>query len=41
MMAALRTDEARQIYVQTRTLGFYTSDFADWADQALKSKYGE
>jgi hypothetical protein len=41
MMAALRTDEARQIYVQTRALGFYTSDFADWADQALKSKYGD
>ncbi len=41
MMAALRTDEARQIYVRTRDAGFYTSDFADCADQALESKYGE
>ena len=33
MMAALRTDEARQIYVQTRALGFYTSDYRDSYDK--------
>ena len=41
MIAALRTDNARQIYIRTRDAGFYTSDFAVWADSALKSKYGE
>ncbi len=41
MMAALRTDHARQIYIQTRDAGFYTSDFIAWADPVLRSKYGD
>ena len=41
MIAALRTDNARQIYIRTRDAGFYTSDFTVWADSALKSNYGE
>ncbi len=41
MMAALRTDNARQIYIRTRDRGFYTSDFTAWADSALKSKQGD
>ncbi len=41
MIAALRTDNARQIYIQTRDAGFYTSDFTAWADPVLQSKYGD
>jgi len=40
MIAALRTHKARQVYVRTRDAGFYTNDFAEWADQALERKYG-
>jgi len=41
MLAALRSDIARNVYVRTREFGFYTSDFAAWADQALADKYGK
>ncbi len=39
MIAALRTDNARQIYIQTRDAGFYTSVFTAWADPVLQSEY--
>jgi len=41
MLAALRSDRARRVYTQTKELGFYTSDFVVWADQALADKYSE
>ncbi len=40
MLAALRTQVARRVYVRTRDAGFYTNDFVVWADQALVAKYG-
>jgi hypothetical protein len=40
MLAALRTEVARTIYVRTRDAGFYTNDFVVWADKALVVKYG-
>ncbi len=41
MVAALRTDVARTVYVRTRDSGFYTGAFVDWADQALADRYGK
>ncbi len=40
MLAALRSPKARQIYFDTRDIGFYTSDFVAWANNALEEKYG-
>ena len=41
LLAALRSDTARQIYFDTRDAGFYTPDFVRWTDDALAKKYGE
>ena len=41
MMAALRSDVARTVYVRTRESGFYTGDFVAWADKALADRYGK
>lgn len=40
MLAAMRSDVARQIYYDTRDAGFYTGDFAAWADDAISERYG-
>ncbi len=41
MVAALRSDVARTVYVRTRESGFYTGDFMAWADNALADRYGK
>lgn len=41
MLAALRSDLARNIYYDTRDAGFYTSDFVIWANDAISERYGE
>ncbi len=41
MLAALRTDVARDVYTRTRDFGFYTRDFVAWADKALAGRYGK
>ena len=40
MLAALRSPQARQVFFGTRDAGFYTSDFATWANAAIVEKYG-
>ncbi|MEE9208584.1 MAG: hypothetical protein V3U67_09505 [Gemmatimonadota bacterium] len=40
MLTILRSARARQVYFQTRDSGFYTDDFVDWVDEALREKYG-
>lgn len=40
MLTILRSARARQVYFQTRDSGFYTDDFVDWVDKAVREKYG-
>jgi hypothetical protein len=40
MLTILRSARARQVYFQTRDSGFYTDDFVDWVDRAVREKYG-
>lgn len=40
MLTILRSGGARQVYFQTRDSGFYTDDFVDWVDKAIRDKYG-
>jgi hypothetical protein len=40
MLAALRSPKARQVFFDTRDAGFYTPDFAAWANDALEKRYG-
>ena len=40
MIAALRSQNARQIFFNTRDAGFYTPDFAAWASAAISEAYG-
>jgi len=40
MIAALRSENARQIFFDTRDAGFYTPDFAAWASTAISEAYG-
>lgn len=41
LLSALRSSAARQVYIDTRALGFYTPDFVTWADEALVEEYGD
>ena len=41
MVAALRSDVARAVYINTRDSGFYTGGFVAWADNALADRYGK
>ena len=40
MLTILRSARAHQVYFQTRDSGFYTDDFVDWVDKAIREKYG-
>jgi hypothetical protein len=40
MLTILRSERARQVYFQTRDSGFYTDDFVDWVDKAVRERYG-
>ena len=40
MLAALRSPQARQVFIDTRNAGFYTPDFALWVNAAISEKYG-
>jgi hypothetical protein len=40
MLAAMQSEVARKIYYDTRDAGFYTKDFATWANDAINERYG-